>query len=374
MSSGIACYVAALSVQFSRAPGWRDQRYFSLAAFAAAAFAALNVPTVAPVLSDGAVVLTTRIQLALVALHVVRLGALLERPRRQAGIPARPVPRLGPRDDRSGRRATGRVLHRGGPAGRDRAPRLLVPHRDHHAARRRGVRRRALARPGADRAVRPGVAPGDRERRGAVPHARVPDRARRERPPRHGRRVPEPVPLRCRLPPADRGGRVRAHHPLRRGLTRSRGPAARSRAPGGGADRGARPGAGGAAPCREAGGARAVRRGRRPRGQQPRVRRQREPRVHRADGGRRAHVRGPRRAQGVAPVDAADRRDRAAAPRRGAARGVAARAEGHPAAAPRGRRRSPRSAPASASACGRRTSSRRASTRSATRACSPRSW
>ena len=70
MSAGIACYVAALSIQFARAPGWRDQRYFSLAAFAAAAFAALNVPTVAPILSDQAVVLTTRIQLALVALHV----------------------------------------------------------------------------------------------------------------------------------------------------------------------------------------------------------------------------------------------------------------------------------------------------------------
>src|SRR6266511_2372758 len=70
MSAGIACYVAALSVQFARAPGWRDQRYFSLAAIAAAAFAALNVPTVAPVLSDRAVVFSTRIQFVLVALHV----------------------------------------------------------------------------------------------------------------------------------------------------------------------------------------------------------------------------------------------------------------------------------------------------------------
>jgi signal transduction histidine kinase/CheY-like chemotaxis protein len=70
MSAGIACYVAVLSVQFSRAPGWRDQRYFALAAFAAAAYAALNVPTVAPILSDRAVIACTRVQLALVALHV----------------------------------------------------------------------------------------------------------------------------------------------------------------------------------------------------------------------------------------------------------------------------------------------------------------
>jgi len=70
MSAGIACYVAALSAQFSRAPGWRDQRWFALAAVAAAAFAALNIPTIAPILSDDAVVLCTRIQLGLVALHI----------------------------------------------------------------------------------------------------------------------------------------------------------------------------------------------------------------------------------------------------------------------------------------------------------------
>ncbi len=69
MSAGIACYVAVLSIQFSRAPGWRDQRYFSLAAFAAAAYAALNVPTSAPVLSDHGAVVCTRIQVGLAALH-----------------------------------------------------------------------------------------------------------------------------------------------------------------------------------------------------------------------------------------------------------------------------------------------------------------
>ncbi|HEY6005085.1 MAG TPA: hybrid sensor histidine kinase/response regulator [Anaeromyxobacter sp.] len=69
MSAGIACYVAMLSVQFSRAPGWRDQRYFSLAAFAAAAYASLELPTAAPIMSDAAVVLASRIQLAIAALH-----------------------------------------------------------------------------------------------------------------------------------------------------------------------------------------------------------------------------------------------------------------------------------------------------------------
>jgi signal transduction histidine kinase/ActR/RegA family two-component response regulator len=69
MSAGIACYVATLSAQFSRAPGWRDQRYFSLAALAAAAYAALNVPSSAPVLSDHGAVVCSRIQIGLAALH-----------------------------------------------------------------------------------------------------------------------------------------------------------------------------------------------------------------------------------------------------------------------------------------------------------------
>jgi signal transduction histidine kinase/CheY-like chemotaxis protein len=69
MSAGIACYVAVLSRQFSRAPGWHDQRYFSLAALSVAGFAALNVPTTAPVLSDAGVVLCSRVQFALACLH-----------------------------------------------------------------------------------------------------------------------------------------------------------------------------------------------------------------------------------------------------------------------------------------------------------------
>ncbi len=71
MSAGIACYVAVLSGQFSRAPGWRDQRYFSLAALSVAAFAALNVPTSSLVLSDEGVVLCSRVQIALAAVHTL---------------------------------------------------------------------------------------------------------------------------------------------------------------------------------------------------------------------------------------------------------------------------------------------------------------
>lgn len=69
MSAGIACYVAILSAHFSRAPGWRDQRYFSLAALSVAGFATLNVPTTAPLFPDGAVIVCSRIQFALACVH-----------------------------------------------------------------------------------------------------------------------------------------------------------------------------------------------------------------------------------------------------------------------------------------------------------------
>ncbi len=71
MSAGIACYVAILSAHFARAPGWQDQRYFSLAALSVAGFAALNLPTTAPVFSDDAVILCSRIQFALACLHSI---------------------------------------------------------------------------------------------------------------------------------------------------------------------------------------------------------------------------------------------------------------------------------------------------------------
>jgi signal transduction histidine kinase/ActR/RegA family two-component response regulator len=69
LSAGIACYVAVLSRQLSRAPGWHDQRFFSLAALSVTGYAILNVPTSAHILSDGAVIICTRIQFALAALH-----------------------------------------------------------------------------------------------------------------------------------------------------------------------------------------------------------------------------------------------------------------------------------------------------------------
>jgi signal transduction histidine kinase/ActR/RegA family two-component response regulator len=69
VSAGIAGSVAALSFAFSRAPGWREQRHFSVAALAGAAFSVLNVPTNAPVFSDAAVVLCSRLQLLSAAVH-----------------------------------------------------------------------------------------------------------------------------------------------------------------------------------------------------------------------------------------------------------------------------------------------------------------
>lgn len=69
LSSAIAMYVALLSVQFSRAPGWRDQRYFALAAVAGACYAALNLPTNSALFSDEIVVISSRIQVAVAALH-----------------------------------------------------------------------------------------------------------------------------------------------------------------------------------------------------------------------------------------------------------------------------------------------------------------
>ena len=65
-----ALYVAALSLRFSQAPGWRDQRWFALAAVTVAAYAALNIPTT-QALSGNSVVLTSRVQALLVAVHSI---------------------------------------------------------------------------------------------------------------------------------------------------------------------------------------------------------------------------------------------------------------------------------------------------------------
>ncbi len=69
LSAGVACLVAAMSGQFSRAPGWRDHRYFTFAALALAAFNALNLPTTSRVLPDEVVVICARLQIAAAVLH-----------------------------------------------------------------------------------------------------------------------------------------------------------------------------------------------------------------------------------------------------------------------------------------------------------------
>ncbi len=70
LSFALGLYVAALSRRFSHAPGWRDQRYFATAAMMVAVYSALNVPTT-HALSDGAVVLTSRVQALLAAMHSI---------------------------------------------------------------------------------------------------------------------------------------------------------------------------------------------------------------------------------------------------------------------------------------------------------------
>jgi signal transduction histidine kinase len=69
VSAGIALYVAVLSRQLSRAPGWSEQRFFSIAALSVSAYGLLNIPTTAPIGSDQAVVLCSRVQVATAALH-----------------------------------------------------------------------------------------------------------------------------------------------------------------------------------------------------------------------------------------------------------------------------------------------------------------
>jgi signal transduction histidine kinase/CheY-like chemotaxis protein len=80
----VALYVAALSRRFSLAPGWRDQRCFAWVALTVAGYSALNIPTTLA-LSDAAVVLTSRLQAILAALHVI---AWLRYSRVHLGLPA----------------------------------------------------------------------------------------------------------------------------------------------------------------------------------------------------------------------------------------------------------------------------------------------
>jgi signal transduction histidine kinase len=69
LSAGIATVFAIQSILFSQATGWRDQRFFSLAALGVSLYAALNVPTTATVGTDEAVVVCSRLQILAAALH-----------------------------------------------------------------------------------------------------------------------------------------------------------------------------------------------------------------------------------------------------------------------------------------------------------------
>ncbi len=95
LSCGIAVYVAALSWQLSRAPGWQDLRYFALAAVTGGLYAALNIPTSAPIASDATVVWCSRVQLAAAALHSIAWlrysTILLGRPRSRVDAAVVPV-------------------------------------------------------------------------------------------------------------------------------------------------------------------------------------------------------------------------------------------------------------------------------------------
>jgi len=68
MESTLAAYVAALSWRFSLAPGWRDQRWFAVAAITAACYSLLNIPVTLSE-SPALVVFCTRAQVSLGALH-----------------------------------------------------------------------------------------------------------------------------------------------------------------------------------------------------------------------------------------------------------------------------------------------------------------
>jgi signal transduction histidine kinase len=68
MSSALAIYVAALNHRFARAPGWRDQRWFSVVALSIAGYSALNVP-IALSASDAVVLAAAQLQLSFAAVH-----------------------------------------------------------------------------------------------------------------------------------------------------------------------------------------------------------------------------------------------------------------------------------------------------------------
>jgi signal transduction histidine kinase/ActR/RegA family two-component response regulator len=67
-SSALSAYVAALNHRFAQAPGWRDQRWFSVVALAIACYSALNLPVTLSD-SDATVLAASRAQLFLIGVH-----------------------------------------------------------------------------------------------------------------------------------------------------------------------------------------------------------------------------------------------------------------------------------------------------------------
>jgi signal transduction histidine kinase/CheY-like chemotaxis protein len=70
MAFALTAYVAGLSQRFSVAPGWREQRWFSVMALTAAAYSAADIPASTPSASDALVRIGSLFQLAVGAVHL----------------------------------------------------------------------------------------------------------------------------------------------------------------------------------------------------------------------------------------------------------------------------------------------------------------
>jgi signal transduction histidine kinase len=70
VSASVAVYVAALSWRLSLAPGWGDQRWFSVAALTVAVYACLDVSTTLAVIPEVIVIWSARGQMLVAGIHV----------------------------------------------------------------------------------------------------------------------------------------------------------------------------------------------------------------------------------------------------------------------------------------------------------------
>lgn len=71
LASLLSVYVGALSLRFSVAPGWKDQRWFAIAALSASAYSALNLPVLTPWASPGVTIAVMRLQVLFAGMHVL---------------------------------------------------------------------------------------------------------------------------------------------------------------------------------------------------------------------------------------------------------------------------------------------------------------